>query len=143
MRVYYEDTDAGGIVYHANWLRYFERARTDWLRALGATHRRLAADDGVLLVVRDLAIDYRLPARLDDELRVQVHVIGLRPARLRLRQQAFLVDGTEPLVRAELTVAAVAVHSQRAAGLPRWLLPRISPAVEPSGPPSPAAEPSP
>jgi acyl-CoA thioester hydrolase len=138
MRVYYEDTDAGGIVYHANWLRYFERARTDWLRELGATHRRLAADDGVQLVVRDLAIDYRLPARLDDELRIEVQVIGLRPARLRLRQQAFLTHGTEPLVRAELTVAALAVTSQRAAGLPRWLLPRIAPA----GPLPSAAEPS-
>jgi acyl-CoA thioester hydrolase len=139
MRVYYEDTDAGGIVYHANWLRYFERARTDWLRELGATHRRLAADDGVQLVVRDLAIDYRLPARLDDELRIEVRVAGVRPARLTLRQQACLADGDEPLVLAELTVAAVSVTTQRAAGLPRWLLPRLAPA----GHPPPVAEPSP
>ncbi len=125
VRVYYEDTDAGGIVYHANWLRYFERARTDWLRALGVVHRDLAAADGVQLVVRDLSIDYRRPARLDDELCIDVCLREARAARLRLRQSAREAASGALLVSAELTVAAVAVQGQRATGLPRWLLQRI------------------
>jgi len=132
VRVYYEDTDAGGIVYHANWLRYFERARTDWLRALGVAHRDLAAVDGVQLVVRDLSIDYRRPARLDDELRIDVSLCELRPARLRLRQSAHDSDHGAELVRAELTVAAVGVQGQRPTGLPRWLLQRIREQSSPS-----------
>lgn len=126
VRVYYEDTDAGGIVYHANWLRYFERARTDWLRSLGAVHRELASTDGVLLVVRDLFIDYRLPARLDDELRIDVRLLETRRASLRLMQSAHgLADG-RLLVQSEMRVAAIGAADQRAAGLPRWLLERLA-----------------
>ncbi|HPU51597.1 MAG TPA: YbgC/FadM family acyl-CoA thioesterase [Burkholderiaceae bacterium] len=134
VRVYYEDTDAGGIVYHANWLRYFERARTDWLRALGAVHRELASVDGVLLVVRDLFIDYRLPARLDDELRIDVRLLETRRASLRLMQSAHDLVSGRLLVQAEMRVAAIGAIDQRAAGLPRWLLERLAP-PQPSAPP--------
>lgn len=130
VRVYYEDTDAGGIVYHANWLRYFERARTDWLRSLGAIHRELAANDGVLLVVRDLCIDYRQPARLDDELRIDVCLLEVRRASLRLQQSASPAGGGDYLVRAELRVAAIDAHTQRAAGLPRWLHDKLRPSFQ-------------
>ncbi len=140
VRVYYEDTDAGGIVYHANWLRYFERARTDWLRALGVVHRELAAADGVQLVVRDLSIDYRRPARLDDELRIDVRLLAARPARLQLRQCARSLATDDILVQAELTVAAVGVQGLRPAGMPRWLLQRLR--APSSRPPTPAAGPS-
>jgi acyl-CoA thioester hydrolase len=126
LRVYYEDTDAGGIVYHANWLRYFERVRTDWLRSLGAVHRELAQRDGVLLVVRDMHIDYRLPAALDDELRVDVGLLEARRASLRLRQSAWSVPDGRLLVQAELRVAAIDARHHRAAGLPRWLLARLA-----------------
>jgi acyl-CoA thioester hydrolase len=126
LRVYYEDTDAGGIVYHANWLRYFERVRTDWLRSLGAVHRELAQRDGVQLVVRDMSIDYRLPAALDDTLRVDVRLLEARRASLRLRQSAFSEPEGRLLVQAELRVAAIDVHHHRAAGLPRWLLARLA-----------------
>lgn len=133
VRVYYEDTDAGGIVYHANWLRYFERARTDWLRSLGAVHRDLASADGVLLVVRDLFIDYRLPARLDDELRIDVRLLETRRASLRLMQCAHSAADGRLLVQAEMRVAAIDAQDQRAAGLPRWLVDRLS-AGEPAMP---------
>ncbi|MCX7274942.1 MAG: tol-pal system-associated acyl-CoA thioesterase [Burkholderiales bacterium] len=126
LRVYYEDTDAGGIVYHANWLRFFERARTDWLRSLGAVHRELAERDSVLLVVRDLFIDYRLPARLDDELDIDVRLLETRRASLRLIQQARAVPGGQILVQADLRVAAIDAKTQRAAGLPRWLLEKLA-----------------
>ncbi len=81
VRVYYEDTDAGGIVYHANYLRFLERARTDWLRALGAVHSRIAENSGAVFVVRDMTIDFQSPARLDDLLTVDVRVLEAKRAR--------------------------------------------------------------
>jgi acyl-CoA thioester hydrolase len=127
VRVYYEDTDAGGIVYYANWLRFFERARTDWLRALGAVHTELDARHGLVFVVRDLAIDYVAPARLDDELRVDVHVLEARRASMRLAQTARPASGGEPLVVSSVRIAAVDRGTGRPVGLPKWLVERCLP----------------
>lgn len=126
-RVYYEDTDAGGIVYYANYLRYFERARTDWLRAMGAVHTELDAAHGLLFVVRDLAIDYHAPARLDDEILVDVRVIEARRASMRLAQCARRAGEDEALVRSSVRVAAIDRGTGRPVGFPRWLLERIAP----------------
>lgn len=128
VRVYYEDTDAGGIVYHANYLRFLERARTDWLRALGAVHSRIAAASGAVFVVRDLTIDFRAPARLDDLLSVDVRVLEARRATLLLAQVARRHETGEPLVVSSLRVAALDRASGRPVGIPRWLLERITPA---------------
>ncbi len=141
IRVYYEDTDAGGIVYHANYLRFFERVRTDWLRSLGVHQREIAAREHLQFVVRDMAIDFRSPARLDDLLRVDVRVIDVRRASLRLLQWACLDDGDAragtspgeatgkppgpPLVTAEVKVAAINPRG-RPVALPDWLLARFS-----------------
>jgi len=125
IRVYYEDTDAGGIVYYANWLRYFERARTDWLRALGFGHRALADEHGVLLVVRDVCIDYRRPARLDDELVVDVRPLAVRRASCTLWQSARRGDAEAPLVVAQLRFAAIRRADGQAAGFPKGLYERI------------------
>ena len=125
IRVYYEDTDAGGIVYYANWLRYFERARTDWLRALGFGHRALADEHGVLLVVRDLHIDYRRPARLDDELVVDVRPVATRRASCTLWQSAQLAGSDEPLVVTQLRFAAIRRTDGQAAPFPKPLHQRI------------------
>ena len=76
VRVYYEDTDAGGIVYYANYLKFFERSRSDWLRALGVDHQRLATL-GTALVVRNCSIEYHRPARLDDLLAVNTDLNNL------------------------------------------------------------------
>jgi len=96
VRVYYEDTDAGGIVYYANYLRFFERARTDWLRAAGITHQELSQVDGLGLVVRECAVQYLRPARLDDLLAIEVGLADpatdLGRASLRLTQRALLVE---------------------------------------------------
>lgn len=127
VRVYYEDTDAGGIVYYANYLRYFERARTDWLRAMGAVHTELDTAHGLLFVVRDLAIDYHAPARLDDEILVDVRVIEARRASMRLAQCARRAGESEPLVRSSVRVAAIDRGTGRPVGFPRWLLERIAP----------------
>jgi acyl-CoA thioester hydrolase len=128
LRVYYEDTDAGGIVYYANYLRYFERARTDWLRSMGAVHTELDAAHGLVFVVRDLAIDYIAPARLDDELVVGVHVLEARRASMRLAQTARRADGTGgTLVLSSVRVAALDRGTGRAVGFPRWLIDRLQP----------------
>ena len=124
VRVYYEDTDAGGIVYHANWLRWFERARTDWLRALGVEHSRMLAETGVGFVVRDLSIDYRRPARLDEELLVDVRLAEARRASWTLAQQARRPGESEPLVSATLRIAAVHLASGRPTAIPKDLAER-------------------
>ena len=96
VRVYYEDTDAGGIVYYANYLRFFERARTDWLRAAGISQQELSRVEGLTLVVRECAVQYLRPARLDDLLAIEVAVANpatdIGRASLRLTQRALLAD---------------------------------------------------
>ena len=128
VRVYYEDTDAGGIVYYANYLRYFERARTDWLRAIGAVHTELDASHGLLFVVRDLAVDYIAPARLDDELLVDVRVLEARRASMQLAQCARRAGEAQPLVLSSVRVAAIDRGTGRPVGFPRWLTERLAPA---------------
>lgn len=122
VRVYYEDTDAGGIVYHATYLRWMERARTDWLRALGERHVELAESAGVQFVVSELAIRYRRPARLDDLLDVDLEVAELRRASLRLVQRTRPAGGGETIADADVRVAVMDRRTGRPAGLPRRLL---------------------
>jgi acyl-CoA thioester hydrolase len=121
VRIYYEDTDAGGIVYHANYLRYFERARSDWLRSLGAVHTQLQAREAVSFVVRDMVIDYRTPARLDDLIHVDVRVIEAKRASMQLAQVAFDEARREVRVTALLRVAAIQPTTGRPVGFPVWL----------------------
>ncbi len=86
VRVYYEDTDAGGIVYHASYLRFAERARSEFLRTIGWPHERILGETGCLWAVRRLEIDYRWPARLDDSLVVETSLVTLRGASMTARQ---------------------------------------------------------
>jgi acyl-CoA thioester hydrolase len=105
LRVYYEDTDAAGIVYYANWLRFLERGRTELLRSLGQEHSALRDEMGVNWVVRRCAIDYLRPARLDDCIEVTTRCGELRGASLEMIQEAR--RGAEVLVHAELLVACM------------------------------------
>ena len=86
LRVYYEDTDAGGIVYYANYLRFAERARTEYLRSVGADHQTLLAEDGVAFTVRQCSVDYMSPAFLDDPLEVHTRFLEVRGASLSAEQ---------------------------------------------------------
>jgi len=86
VRVYYEDTDAGGVVYYANYLRFMERARNEWLRALVGGPHELAANAGVLFAVRSVALDFRMPAYLDDLLTVTAEPLSVRGASLTFQQ---------------------------------------------------------
>lgn len=88
LRVYWEDTDAGGVVFYANYLKYFERARTEWLRSLGFGQERLRTETGTMFVVADTSVRYHRPARLDDELVVSVRLVERGRASLLIEQQA-------------------------------------------------------
>ena len=115
IRVYYEDTDAAGIVYYANYLKFAERARTELLRAHGIASRAMRDSSGVAFAVRRLTADYLAPARLDDLLEVRTRVVELRGASLRLEQDV-LRDGVE-IARLAVTLACVA-RSGRPVRLP-------------------------
>ncbi len=117
MRVYYEDTDAGGVVYYANYLSFMERARTEWLRALGFEQPEMAATHGVLFVVRAVHIDYLKPSRFDDSLQVTVEVVTVGGSRIRFLQR--VLRGNEEIVRAEVDVVCVSTDTFRPARLPR------------------------
>ena len=129
VRVYYEDTDAGGIVYYANYLRFFERARTDWLRSLGVEQRELVATDGIGFVVRDCAMQYLRPARLDDELAIDVAVEQLerdiRRASMRFVQRATRINDATVLVSSTVRVACVEQATGKPAPIPDRLIERM------------------
>ena len=120
IRVYWEDTDAGGVVYHASYLRFLERARTEWLRALGAGQQELREREDIVLVVRGMALEFHRPARLDDELQASVALVECRRASLRMSQQ--VTRGGEVLVEAEVRAACLVASSFKPRALPGWLL---------------------
>jgi acyl-CoA thioester hydrolase len=107
LRVYWEDTDAGGVVYHASYLRFLERARTEWLRARGLGQTDLRQRHGVLFVVREITTTYLRPARLDDELDATVQLARLRSASFGMEQSLRRVPDGEILTRAKVLVACV------------------------------------
>ena len=104
-RVYYEDTDLAGIVYYANYLKFIERARSEWVRELGLDQRALKAETGVVFAVRRVVADYVAPARFDDLLEVATRVVEVRPARLVLDQR--VQRGAAVLFTAEVTLVAL------------------------------------
>lgn len=105
VRVYYEDTDMGGIVYYANYLRYIERARSDWVRSLGVDQNAMRENDGVVFVVRRVEADYLMPAKFDDELLVRTVVKAVTGVRLIMSQE--VLRGEDLLFQAEVTVVCV------------------------------------
>ena len=116
VRVYYEDTDAGGIVFYANYLKFFERARTEWLRAAEVAQSTLLAEDGAIFVVKSAQIDYHAPARLDDVLNLTLSIEKLGRASVIFIQEAYC--GERLLARARVTVACVDAASLRPRSLP-------------------------
>lgn len=126
-RVYWEDTDGGAIVYYANYLRYLERARTEWLRAHGHSQGLLAREPGILFTVVSLQVDYRAPARLDDELQISCHPQAEGRASLRFLQ-SIRRTGTTPqlLLEASVRVACLDAHSLRPKRLPDFLINLLS-----------------
>ena len=119
VRVYFENTDAGGVVYHSEYLKFLERARTEWLRRLGYEHQALARDHRVLFVVTSMAIEFTRPARLDDSLAVSVRLESLGKVRCVFLQEVRRDD--EVLVKAKVTVAAVTGEGMKPVEIPEGL----------------------
>ncbi|WP_238363822.1 tol-pal system-associated acyl-CoA thioesterase [Mesobacterium pallidum] len=105
VHVYYEDTDLAGIVYYANYLRFIERARTEWIRTLGVDQTRMKADEGIVFAVRRVEADYLAPAKFDDELVVTTAVEQTTGARIVLRQD--VTRAGEALFSALVTIVAL------------------------------------
>lgn len=123
VRVYYEDTDAAGVVYYANYLRYLERARTEWLASLGFTLTALEREHGVVFVVHRLDIEYRQPARLYDALEVTFGLAARGRSRLVAIQKVF--RGEEQLVRARVTLACLESATWRPARIPAPVVAKV------------------
>ena len=119
LRVYYEDTDAGGVVYYANYLRFFERCRTEWMRQTGCDQSRLAADAGIGFVARKAACEYLRPARLDDQLQIGLEVEKLTRVRVVFRQYAR--RGDDNLVTGSVEIACVNLATMTPAAIPDLL----------------------
>tara|TARA_B100001059_G_scaffold201212_1_gene208426 strand:- start:805 stop:1206 length:402 start_codon:yes stop_codon:yes gene_type:complete len=103
-KIYYEDTDAGGIVYYANYLKYFERARTEWIYSLGFNHNKLSTLD-TLIVVRSCYIDYEKPVKFEEKIEVVSELSKLSPVRINLIQ--FVKVGNETRVKAKVELAVI------------------------------------
>ena len=119
LRVYYEDTDVGGVVYYANYLRFLERARTEWLRSKGFDMSVVAAEHAVHFVVQRAEIDFVMPARLDDALTVTVALVRAGNARLVLEQ--VVQKGEQVLARGKITLACITTDTWKPAPMPQIL----------------------
>lgn len=115
MRAYMEDTDAGGIVYHVNYLKFMERARTECLRSLGFDKQYIFGQD-LMFVVHSLAIDYKMPAQLDEELNVEAHIMQLKRTSIIFRQNT--LRDNELLCQAEVKIACVTKEAMRPVAMP-------------------------
>jgi len=120
LRVYWEDTDAGGVVFYANYLKFFERARTEWLRALGVEQSTLQAQTGAIFVVADVQLRYLAPAKLDDLIQVTVKVVAQRQASMQLAQQAW--RGDTLLAQGLIRVGCVQAASLRPRRMPEQVV---------------------
>jgi acyl-CoA thioester hydrolase len=130
IRVYWEDTDAGGIVFYANYLKYFERARTEWLRQLGLHQRALREQTGGMFVVAQAGIDYHRPARLDDELIVTARLQHSGRAALSVAQQAWRTQGAaarELLCEGIIRIGWVEAATLKPARIPPAIIEKLSP----------------
>ena len=136
IRVYYEDTDTGGVVFYANYLKFFERARTEWLRAAGVGQRTLEQTDGVMFVVKSTSVDYHAPAKLDDELELTVVVERMGRASVDFIQQAWRLGEDEPtlLATGRISVACVNAATFRPQAIPKQVLHNIKPGAAHSVP---------
>nr|WP_238376573.1 tol-pal system-associated acyl-CoA thioesterase [Luteimonas abyssi] len=123
VRIYWEDTDAGGVVYHAQYVAFLERARTEWLRSLGHGQERLRTEHDLVFAVRAMRMDFRKPARLDDALEVSVALVECRRASLVIAQS--IRRGDTLLLDAEVRVAALDAAGFRPRPIPEPLYPEL------------------
>ena len=127
-RVYWEDTDAGGVVYHAQYLAFMERARSEWIRARGWGQDLLRTRDDLVFVVRSLEIDFRAPARLDDQLQVSVRLLECRGASFSVGQR--IERAGTVLVESRVRIAALRASDFRPRPIPDALLTELKSLLE-------------
>ena len=124
VRVYFQDTDAGGVVYHASYVNFMERARTEWLRTHGYSNAGLMKEFGVVFVVRSLKLDYLKPALLDDLLNVTAQIKEIGRSRLNLLQS--VLRGNELLTEAEVHLVCVSLQGFKPVSVPEALRGRLA-----------------
>ena len=120
VRVYYEDTDSGGVVYYANYLRFMERARTEYLRSFGFEQDQLIADEGVIFAVRSIEVDYRRPARFNDLLEVSASVFQRGGASITFHQE--IRRNSEVLCSGKVKIASLEAGTMRPVPIPRQIV---------------------
>jgi acyl-CoA thioester hydrolase len=125
VRIYYEDTDSGGVVYYANYLKFMERARTEWLRTLGFEQDQLIAVEGVIFAVRSVVVDYHAPARFNDQLEVVTTLLKRGRASLTLLQEIFRSGEVTPLCTGRAKIASLDAESFRPVAMPVTLFDAI------------------
>ena len=121
VRVYYEDTDAGGVVYHANYLNFFERARTEFLRARGIHQEALRHEHNLIWVVLDIRVHFRQAAKMDDELQVTAEPTWVKGVRVGFEQRITRIADAVEVASAQLSVAMLHADSLKPARMPAWL----------------------
>ena len=126
VRVYWEDTDAGGVVYHSRYLNFFERARTEWLRAMGVHQAKLAEEENVLFAIRHMDIDFIDAARLDDELDVSVHSVDSNGVRITFNQDMSRSPDGQTVAKARLTAVCLKADSFKPTRMPKWIRAEIN-----------------
>jgi acyl-CoA thioester hydrolase len=118
LRVYYEDTDAGGVVYYANYLKFMERARTEWLRELGFEQDELIASENVLFAVRHVEVEYLKPARLNDALNIDVQLVDASAATMTLAQEITKQNESGVLCKGSVKIVCLTADTFKPAALP-------------------------
>lgn len=118
VRVYWEDTDAGGVVYHASYLRFFERCRSEWLRSLGFAQERIRQDQDRVFAIRSMNTEYRRACRLDDQLEVRLDEVRVGQASLDFQQSIVRLGDSELVARAEVRAGCLVASSFKPARLP-------------------------
>lgn len=126
VRVYWEDTDAGGVVYHARYLHFFERARTEWLRSLGVHQQELAEKDNRIFTITNMNIDFVRAARLDDELAVSVHSAHASGARMTFGQDMKRASDGHTIARTDVTAACLRADQFKPTRIPGWVRAEIN-----------------
>lgn len=121
VRVYWEDTDAGGVVYHSRYLNFFERARTEWLRSMGVQQAKLAEEDNTIFVITNMNIDFANAARLDDELDTALHSVEMPGARMTFRQVMTRCSDQQLVASADVTAVCLKADSFKPTRMPKWI----------------------
>ena len=121
VRVYWEDTDAGGVVYHARYLHFFERARTEWLRSIGVHQAKMTEEDNTIFVITNMNIDFAKAACLDDELDTSVHSVTTPGARIVFKQDMIRCSDRQVIACADVTAVCLKADNFKLTRMPKWI----------------------